>query len=864
MSLHQLIEIFKRDPEISPNFIIWRTEPARDADNRDLPIDLLPVLKESLRRSGITQLYSHQFEAWQLVHEGRDVVLCTATASGKSLAYNLPIVDSLAREPNNRALYLYPTKALTQDQANALDHLSKEIGVQALRVGIYDGDTSSAARSKIRSTANIVLTNPDMLHTGILPHHTLWAAFFKELNYVVIDEVHMYRGVFGSHFANVIRRLLRVAALYGAFPQVIFTSATISNPKEHAEKILGRSVSLIDKDGSTRGEKHFLLYQPPIIDAGLGLRKSASGELIKLSDKVLKKGIQTILFTRSRRSVEIILRQIREMLDKERARSIDNSKVTKPDAVMGYRSGYLPAERREIEKKLRDGDIKMVVSTNALEVGIDIGRLDISLIFGYPGTIASLRQQAGRAGRGAEASLAVLVLTSFPLDQYLARHSEYIFDRNPEMALIDPDHPIILLQHLRCALFELPFAKGEQFGGLDVDEFMEFIRATGQAHEAGDKTYWMADAYPASEVSLRNASPNVATLVTFEDQKQKIIGKIDIGSSYWMAHPKAIYFHGGSQYYVEGFDHEKGMITLSRSSAEYFTDPERTEDIELVQIQQAAQVIGGTKTVGEIIVHSKVVGFKKKMWGSGEVIDMEALVMPESTLNTVGYWISLSKEAVERIEKAGLWTNSPNDYGPYWQIIRDSVRERDQFTCQVCGVKENGGGHHVHHKVPFREIIRRGLAEEVRNDRDVDLSQVPQSLIDRANRLDNLTTLCETCHHRVEQNVRMRSGLAGLGSVLKNLANFLLMCDAEDIGMYFNAEAEISDGAPTVALYDMVPAGIGFSTKLYEQHSRLLTEALDLVEHCGCEDGCPACVGPAGENGVGGKAEVIAILKEML
>lgn len=864
MSLQHLVEGIKHDREISPNIITWRVEPERAADYADLPIELASELRGLLESAGIRALYSHQFEAWQRIKEGEHVVICTPTASGKSLAYNLPILDALIADSNVRALYLYPTKALTQDQANYQMHASAHVGGDRLKPAIYDGDTPSSARSKIRASANIILSNPDMLHTGILPHHTLWSSFFQNLHYVVIDEVHTYRGVFGSHFANVIRRLLRVAAHYGAFPQLIMTSATIANPKEHAERVTGKQVSLIHKDGSARGEKHFVLLQPPLIDAGLGLRASSAKELMKVADQALDKDIQTIVFTRARRSVEILLRSIRERIRKNESFSVTKSVRSTADSVMGYRSGYLPAERRAIEKDLREGKTRMVVATNALELGIDIGRLDLSLLFGYPGTIASLRQQAGRAGRGVGPSMAVLVLTAFPIDQYLARHIEYIFDRDPEMALIDPNHPIILLEHLRCALFELPFAKGERFGDLDVGEFLDFIVANGQAHSSADKTFWMSQAYPASEVSLRNASPNVATLIIDEHGKDHVIGKIDVESSYWMAHPKAIYFHGGEQYLVTNFDFEKGEIRLARSNAEHFTDPERTEEIELLQIQNAEAVKGGAKTIGEIIVHTRVVGFRKRLWGSGEIIDRESIEMPESTLNTVGYWISLSAEALRKIQNTGMWTNSPNDYGLFWQSVREQVRRRDKYACQVCGAEEKAGQHEVHHIVPFREIIRRGMSEEYQNASNASPILIPQSLIDRANRLDNLITLCEPCHHRVEQNVRMRSGLAGLGSVLKNLASFRLMCDAEDIGMYFHPEAELTEGAPTVVLYDLVPSGIGFSAKLYKEHHALLIDALDLVESCPCDDGCPACVGPAGENGVGGKMEVIAILREMI
>ncbi|HWS23489.1 MAG TPA: DEAD/DEAH box helicase [Anaerolineales bacterium] len=864
MSLQQLIDGIKLDPDLSPNIIAWRTLPAKAADLTNLPIDLAPALEKVIRNQGIQGLYTHQFATWQAVKAGENVVLSTPTASGKSLAYNLPILDGLIKNQSSRALYLYPTKALTQDQVGVLQQTATLVGSNLIKPAVYDGDTVTKERSKLRSSANLILTNPDMLHAGILPHHTLWIDFLSQLKIIVIDEIHIYRGVFGSHFANVIRRLLRITARYGAFPQFIITSATIANPKEHAERVIGRSVRLIDKDGSSHGERHFMLFQPPLIDPGLGLRKSATPDLLKMGEMALEMGVQAILFARARRTVEFLLKQTRDMLHRKEKQSIHSGSLIKSHQVMGYRSGYLPAERRQIEKALRDGDIRMVVATNALELGIDIGQLDISFMFGYPGTISSLRQQSGRAGRGLSPSLAVLVLTSGPLDQYLARHTEYIFGRDPEAALIDPDHPLILLEHLRCALFELPFNHGEKFGNIEIEEFLEFINESGQAHKNDGKFYWMSSDYPASNISLRNASARITTLIEFEKDRQRVIGKLDMESSYWMTHPNAIYLHGGEQYLVNDFDLEKGLVTLTRSNAEYYTDPERVEEIDLIQIQNAKQVKGGSKTLGEILVRSKVVGFSKRMWSSGEVIEKVALEMPETNLNTIGYWVSLSADSLKRIEKAGLWTNSTNDYGKFWTIIRDQVRKRDQFRCQVCGAEEKIKNHHVHHISPFREIIRRGMAEEYnRTDSDQQL-KVPQELIDRANRFDNLVTLCEGCHQRVEQNVLIRSGLAGLGSVLKNLATLSLMCDSKDLGVHFDPQSSLSEGAPTVVIYDMVPAGIGFSVKLFADHEQLFHRALDLVKNCPCDDGCPACVGPAGENGVGGKSEVIAILNEMI
>ncbi len=532
MSLDVLLRHWKHDPLTADNIVTWRTTPARAAVTHPFPDDLPAPLRTALSNLGISSLYSHQFQAWTQARTGENVVLATGTASGKTLAYNLPVLATMLEDENARALYLFPTKALTQDQASNLQILQSKI--QNLKSAIYDGDTPARNRPSIRKNARILLTNPDMLHTGILPHHTNWADFFRDLKFVVIDELHTYRGVFGSHVANVIRRLKRVSAFYGASPQFILTSATIGNPKELAEKLTESPVSLIDEDGSARGERHFLIYNPPVVDETVGLRKSALLESVRLAQDVLSAGVQSVVFARSRRSVEIILTYLQ---GENRESGIgDGSRITHhASRIRGYRSGYLPSQRREIEKGLRDGSIKTVVATNALELGIDIGGLGAAILVGYPGTVASAWQQAGRAGRGDAPAAAVLVASSLPLDQFLAHHPEYFLERSPEQALINPDHLLILLEHLRCAMFELPFEKGEHFGRMDVDEFLEFLVANQEAHESNDKFFWMSDQYPAANISLRSASPESITLQIMEDPsttpKGTTIGTVDMESA---------------------------------------------------------------------------------------------------------------------------------------------------------------------------------------------------------------------------------------------------------------------------------------------------------------------------------------------
>ena len=847
--LSSLLEFWKRDEETAPNLFAWQTVPPRAANTHPFPDDVPASLRAALSSRNIPQLYSHQLTAWTHARAHRNVILSTGTASGKTLAYNLPVLAKMIEDPQARALYLFPTKALTQDQLSSLTNLTPD--TWNLTPAIYDGDTPQSQRPSIRKTARIVLTNPDMLHTGILPHHANWSDFFTDLKFIIIDEAHTYRGVFGSHVANVIRRLKRVAKFYGANPQFILASATIGNPKELAEALIEEPVELVDNDGSSRGERHFIIYNPPVLNPTLGLRKSSILESVRLANDLLKHDVQSVVFARTRRSVEILLTHLQtnnSIFDTGRS-NIESSNIGSP--IRGYRSGYLPTQRREIEQGLRDGSVKTVVATNALELGIDIGGLGAALMVGYPGTIASARQQAGRAGRGDDPAVSILVASPNPLDQFLAHHPEYFFDRSPEMALVNPNHLLILLEHLRCAMFELPFQRGEGFGSISdelVDEYLEFLVSNQEAHFSNEKYFWMQDAYPAANISLRSASPQSVVLQTVtEDGRPLTVGTVDGESANWMVHPGAIYMHEAQQYYVQELDIEKHVAQLVPVGLDYYTEAQQQSEIQITALNEQIAVRGCEKGYGEIQVTTQVVGFRKIRWFTNENLGQEPLDLPPSELQTTGYWIILSEAALKTLRDAGLWTNDPNDYGPDWQKIRLAVRKRDQFKCQVCGAAETNREHDVHHKIPFRAFIQNGVPDR-----------------EQANRLENLTTLCQSCHRKVEQNVRIRSGLTGLGFVLGNLAPLFLMCDTGDLGVFSEPAWSAVGGLPSIVLYDLVPAGIGFSERLFELHDELIRRAHELVSECACEDGCPSCVGPGGENGYGGKAETQAILEQLL
>ncbi|MCL4393230.1 MAG: DEAD/DEAH box helicase [Chloroflexi bacterium] len=860
-----LLSQWRADGQINLNVSAWRTLPAREAKFVPFPQDLHPALTAALAARGITRLYSHQAASLEHARDGRHVVVVTGTASGKTLCYNLPVLDRMLQAPQARALYLFPTKALAQDQVTNLKELVQAVkdapatssprdSASRMSIGVaaYDGDTPEHNRPAIRGSARIVVSNPDMLHAGILPHHTLWVELLRHLEFVVVDEMHAYRGVFGSHVANVLRRLKRVAGFYGSTPRFILTSATIANPGELAEKLIEEPITLVDDDGAARGEKHFVIYNPPIVDRALGLRRSALLEGVRLGQELLSGDVQTIVFARSRQSVEVMVRYLSTTQDATRNRARDGIPPadllpnagggrSEQQAIVGYRSGYLPAERRGIERGLRQGRVRAVVATNALELGIDIGGMGAAVLVGYPGTIAATWQQAGRAGRAAGTSLAVLIATADPLDQFLAHHPDYFFTRSPEQALVNPDNLLILLQHIRCAAFELPFQERERFGRVEpsqLSEFLQFLEENGVLHQSGDKYFWMSDQYPSDGISLRSASGDRVVL----DLEGQTIGEVDLESAYWMVHPQAIYLQQGQTYAVEALDLEHKIARLKALDTDYYTEPRKQATVRLLNQLAQAEATGATKAYGEIAVTTQVVGYKKVRWFTHETLGEGEVSLPPTELHTTGYWLALNETTVEHLREQGLWTNDANDYGPEWNVRREEVRERDHYRCQICGTPETDRAHHVHHKVPFRSFSSRT----------------------QANQPDNLVTLCPACHRRAEQAVALRSGLGGLAHALGHLAPFFLMCDSRDIGVHSDPQSPLAEGKPTVVIYDSVPAGIGFSERLYELHGELIERARELVSECECDDGCPSCVGPGGESGYGGKRETIALLQALI
>lgn len=752
MNLEQMLDYFKASEKMMSNVTSWVELPEREPVYADFPDFIDARIRTALERRGVRRLYSHQASAITAVNEGGSVVVVTPTASGKTMCYNVPVLNAILKDEASRALFLFPTKALSQDQTSELHELITEAGVD-VKTFTYDGDTPQSARKAIRQAGHIVVTNPDMLHSGILPHHTKWTKLFENLKFIVIDEVHHYRGVFGSHLANVLRRLRRICEFYGSNPQFICCSATIANPAELASRITGAEVKLIDNNGAPTSKKHIIFYNPPLVNKELGIRRSSMLEAEGLAEALIRNGVQTIVFTRSRLNVEVLVTYLKDIYHGSR----DGDK-----RVRGYRGGYLPNLRREIERGLRDGSITGVVSTNALELGIDIGALEACIICGYPGTIASTWQQSGRAGRRSGVSAAILVASSSPLDQYIISNPDYFFGKSPENGLINPDNLVILYNHMKCAAFELPFEDGEKFGVETTSEVLFFMEEARLVRHVGNRWHWMSDVFPADDISLRSASNENFIIIDISEPKPVVIGETDRFSAPMLLHEEAIYMHEGVQYQVEKLDFDDKKAYVRRVNVDYYTDANLAVDLKVIDVFREDAGKAVHRSSGEVSVSSLVTMFKKIKLHTHENIGSGPVTLPELEMHTTAYWVSL-----------------------------------------------------------------------------------PETLPDMS-------------------QTDIQNGLLGISNVLSNAAPIYLMCDPGDIRVVHQVRAPFTQ-RPTVYIYDSYPGGVGFSDKLYELHGELFETAAGMVEKCGCDTGCPSCVGPLNEfTGAGNPKELTLKLMNII
>ena len=774
------------------------------ADFVPFPESLDSRLRSALEPRGISRLYSHQAQAIDHALAGRNVVIVTPTASGKTLCYNAPALHAVLQDRSSRALYLFPTKALAQDQLAELQGLCDSISNRpedGIGVFTYDGDTPQDARRAIRARAHLVLSNPDMLHSAVLPHHPRWAKLFENLRFIVIDELHVYRGVFGSHLCNVLRRLKRVCRHYGSNPVFVCSSATIANPRELAERLTEEPFEVVDRSGAPRGEKFFVFVNPPVVNRQLGIRRSYLSETRRIASEFLQRKLQLIVFAQSRLSTEILTtylkrprleRAAKPASESERGwgpASSDKSELRvvswNPDSVRGYRGGYLPNRRREIEKGLREGSVRAVISTNALELGIDIGALDVCVMAGYPGTIAATWQRAGRAGRRASRSAAVMVASSAPLDQYVVRHPSYFFDASPERALIDPDNLHILVDHIKCAAFELPFQAGEEFGRHPLQEILSVLSEQGIVHwseyggaggEAGvggalsstapthgggapgcekGQWVWTSESYPANAISLRSVSSDNFVVVDASDET-RVIGETDFTSGPSTLHPKAIYLVEAKLYQVDRLDFEGRKAFVREIDCDYYTTAITHTRVTVLDTFESADLF---HSHGEVHVVSRVVGFKKIKFYTNENVGSGELDLPEQQMHTTAYCLTIPASIMDVL---------------------------------------------------------------------------PYASDDR------------------------RDGVVGLAHAIGQVAQLLLMCDRHDIGISID-----SDPCHRIFLYDNYPGGIGFSSPLFRMRDELLEHTERLIADCDCESGCPGCVGPLGDIGPLAKVAALRILEQL-
>lgn len=726
-------------PERGVPFVARHEEPAQPGRFGDVPGWIPPALRAALAAHGVERLYRHQAEALEHIGQGRDVVVATPTASGKTLVYNLATLAALAEDPAARALYLFPTKALAHDQVVALERLARGCGVDA-GVHAYDGDTPADARRAIRAAARVVVTNPDMLHTGILPHHDRWHALFSSLRYVVLDELHVYRGVFGSHVANVIRRLKRVAAFHGAAPRFILSSATVANPAEHARAIIETPVEAITESGAPRARRLFFVYNPPLVDGARGIRESYVQAARRVARALAREEVPTIVFANSRLNVERLTRHLRE----DTARDGGD-----PETVSGYRGGYLPEHRRAIEGALRAGRVTTVVSTSALELGVDVGQLEACVLAGYPGSIASTLQRAGRAGRRDAPAVVVLVARSESVDQYLAAHPELFFGRTPEHARVHPDHLLIVADHLKCAAFELPFTAGEAFGGFaaeSVEQVLGWLAGQRLLHRGVQRWQWTGAPYPAHGVGLRSIAEGNFTVLDAA-HGHTIIGEVDYHAAASTLYPQAIYIVGGQTYQVRALDWAGRRAEVIPVDVDYYTDSMTFDGVRALATFDELPGALVDRAHGEVRVFERVVGFKKIRFATGENVGYGEVQLPENELHTTAFWL----------------------------------RPRPAL------------------------LTRTGLARH-----------------------------------------RLVDALEGLAEVLRRVASVRLMCDPRDLGSSLvggDGETAPEEDLPTLYLFERYPGGVGFHEHLFHEADALLAAAEALLHRCGCDDGCPGCVG---------------------
>src|SRR5262245_51326179 len=642
-----IAELAKR-PENRGAIAHWETLPARPARHGDLSIALPAPLAESLAAQGIERLYSHQVQAIEALRGGLDVVVVTGTASGKSLCYHLPVLERLLAEPEATALYLFPTKALAQDQLKGLMRLASGHPdlLKRLRAGVYDGDTQASTRRKLRDEGNLILSNPDMLHQGILPSHAKWGRFLRALRFVVVDEMHAYRGIFGSHVANVLRRLARIVAHHGGEFRVVLCSATIRNPGELANGLLGREVRVVDDDGAPRGEKHFVFWNPPYADETRIERRSSNVEGCSLFTTLIEQGAQTLAFTKSRVAAELVYRYARERLDR--------IAPGRGESIRPYRGGYLPEERRAIERALFSGELSGVVSTNALELGVDIGGLDAVVMIGAPPTLASAWQQAGRAGRKGAPALAVLVAYNETVDQYLMRNPAYFFGRSPEAACIDPGNPYILAQQLACAAHELPLsAEDEAAFGPQTKAILEALEEAGETRSIDGRAYWAKTDFPAAQVNLRTISNDTYTIMD-ATRNNAVVGTVDAISALELVYPEAIYLHEGETCFVRELDLAQKVAYVEPRAVDYYTQPVLETQIRVRGELQRREWRGESVTLGEVTYAWQTVAMKKIKFHSLDAIGYHTLELPKLTLETTGFWFAPSEAAWSAVARAGL------------------------------------------------------------------------------------------------------------------------------------------------------------------------------------------------------------------